>query len=490
MRWADRKLFFVRTARRVIRLTMNPSALPRIAVALLAASPALFADDKGGDPLTLWRSGVKISVVAPKDGRHTMHSYFNTCPESPDGTRVLFYASTAADGHRGEVMIRDRKTGEEKVVATDINAEDAHRVACQQWVSGGKRVVFHGERGGEWNTWCVDLDTMKERVLAKNQLAGWGQPNADIIPLYSPHWNPGAHPDLDLINVATGERQTPVTVDALKQAYPEWFAKAFGEQKPSIFFPILSPDLKRVFFKMALKTGEDPRSKSASAREGLICYSLAEKKFLYMNPKWGHPSWQPDSRHITEMHFTVFDSNDGSVQANPGMPTKAERVQSSPGGGKSTKGVTGDAPAATTKAERAKAAAEGKAVTKGKTGSEGKAVAAGKPVVENKAAAEVVAGKYRDVSGDHPSVSPDGRLVVTDTIMTSFGGARNEWGIVLAATDGSGQIVLHHFDNSHGAKSWRVSHPHPVFSPDCKRIYFNVSDGEFTRLFVAECANP
>ena len=409
--------------------------LPLITAALLAALPALSTADTPDDPLAPWRSGVKISAVSPKDGRHTIHSYFNTCPESPDGTRVLFYSSTAKDGHRGEVVVRDRASGEEKIVATNINAEDAHRVACQQWVSGGRRVVFHGERDGEWNTWCVDLDTMKERVLAHNQLAGWGRPNADIIPLYSPHWKLGAHPDLDLINVATGEKTTSVTVDALKQAYPDWFAKAFGEGRPSIFFPILSPDLKRVFFKMALKTGEDPRSKSASAREGLVCYSIAEKRFLYMNPKWGHPSWQPDSRHITEMHFTVFDSNDGSMKANPGMPTKAARAR---------------------------------------------ATAEGKPAPEF---------PLRDVSGDHPSVSPDGKIVVTDTIMTSFDGARNEWGVVLADTKGTGQIVLHHFDNTHGAKSWRVSHPHPVFSADGKRIYFNVSDGEFTRLFVAECAH-
>jgi Tol biopolymer transport system component len=387
----------------------------------------------GGDALAPWRSNVKVSAVAPKDGRHTMHSYFNTCPESPDGKFVLFYASTAADGHRGEVVIRERATGVEKVLATNINAEDAHRVACQQWVSGGRRVVFHGQRGGEWFTWCVDLDTTKERVLARGQLAGWSQPHADLVPLYSPHWNPGANRDLDLINVATGEKRTAVTVDALKQAYPEWFAITFGEQKPSIFFPILSPDLNRVFFKMALATGDDPRSKSASARQGLVCYSLAEKRFLYMNPKWGHPSWQPDSRHITEMHYTVFDSNDGSVRANPGMPTKAARAQ---------------------------AAAEGKAVN----------------------------APLRDVSGDHPSVSPDGQIVVTDTIMTSFDGPRNEWGVVLADTAGTGQIVVHRFDNSRGAKSWRVSHPHPVFSADGRRIYYNVSDGEFTRLFVAERA--
>ncbi len=418
----------------------------------VAALPSF--SETADDPLAAWRSGVKISVVAPQDGRHTIHSYFNTCPESPDGKYALFFSSTAADGHHGEVVIRDRKTGEEKVLATNINAEDAHRAACQQWVSGGKRVVFHGERDGGWSTWCVDLDTMQERVLAKNQLAGWGQPNADIVPLYSPHWNPGEHRDLDLINVATGEKTTPVTVDALQQAYPEWYAKSFGEQKPSIFFPIVSPDLQRVFFKMALKTGEDPRSKSASARQGLVCYSLAEKKFLYLNPNWGHPSWWPDSRHITEMHYTTYDSDTGKSSANPGMPTKAAR---------------------------AKAFADANAA----------APAAGKPSKSAlAAAASSIATPLHDVSGDHPSVSPDMKLVVTDTIMTSFGGARNEWGVVLADAKGTAQIVLHHFDNSHGAKSWRVSHPHPVFSADGRRIYFNVSDGEFTRLFVAERAAP
>lgn len=402
------------------------------ALAFVCLGVAIVARSQSNDdPLAAWRSGVKISPVSPVEGRHTMHSYFNTCPESPDGRYVLFYASTAKDGHRGEVCMRDRKSGEEKVLATNINAEDAHRVACQQWVSNGKRIVFHGERDGEWCTWCVDLDTMKERVLAHGQLAGWGQPNADVIPLYSPHWKPGDHPDLDLISVVTSEKQTPVTVAALKEAYPDWFQKTFADQHPSIFFPILSPDLNRVFFKMALATSDDPRSTKASARQGLICYSIADKKFLYMNAKWGHPSWWPDSRHITEVHFTTFDSDNGKSTANPGMPTKADS---------------------------AKAAAEGK-----------------KPEA-----------RVRDVSGDHPSVSPDMKLFVTDTIMTALGGDRNEWGVTLTDVKGSGQIVIHKFDNSHGAQSWRVSHPHPVFSPDGRRIYFNVSSGQWTRLFVAE----
>ena len=40
-------------------------------------------------------------------------------------------------------------------------------------------------------------------------------------------------------------------------------------------------------------------------------------------------------------------------------------------------------------------------------------------------------------------------------------------------THGINDEIIHRADNTHGARSWRISHPHPVFSPDGKRIYFN-----------------
>ena len=46
--------------------------------------------------------------------------------------------------------------------------------------------------------------------------------------------------------------------------------------------------------------------------------------------------------------------------------------------------------------------------------------------------------------------------------------------------------VLHRFDNSKGARSWRTNHPHPIFSADGRRIYFNVNEEKWTQLFVAE----
>ena len=47
-------------------------------------------------------------------------------------------------------------------------------------------------------------------------------------------------------------------------------------------------------------------------------------------------------------------------------------------------------------------------------------------------------------------------------------------------------MVLHTFDNSRGASTWRPNHPHPVFSADGQRIYYNVNEGPWTTLMVAE----
>lgn len=382
--------------------------------ALIACGIALLAHTRGDDdPLAPWRSGVQIHKVSPDAARHSIHSYFNTCPESPDGKSVVFFSSTTPDAHHGEIRIRDRSTGEEKVLAQNLEVEDAHRAACQQWVSNGRRIVFHGQREGEWFVGSVNADGTGERVLARDRLTGWGQPNADLVPIYGPHWNPGAHRDLELVNVETGEIRTAVAVDAVKTAYLDWFAKSFGDKPASIFFPILSPDLTRVFFKMATAGNGEPRSKGASDRQGLVCYSLAEQRFLYMHEKWGHPSWHPNARTIVEMSYVLFDSNNGKYRRLPGLPSPR---------------------------------------------------------------------------GDHPSASPDGRLIVTDTTMDVFGGEVKDWGIVVADARGSDYVLIHQFDNSRGASSWRRSHPHPVFSADGRRIYFNVSSTQWTQLHVAESA--
>ncbi|HEX3134888.1 MAG TPA: biopolymer transporter Tol, partial [Planctomycetota bacterium] len=87
---------------------------------------------------------------------------------------------------------------------------------------------------------------------------------------------------------------------------------------------------------------------------------------------------------------------------------------------------------------------------------------------------------------DHPSLSPDATLFVTDADLTKREGVAGTWGIIIGSTRQDDYAIIHRFVNTQGASSWRRSHPHPVFSADGRRVYFNVSAGPWTRLQVAE----
>src|SRR6185436_5766288 len=77
------------------------------------------------DPVAAWR-GAKVRPVSAVPNRHTMHTYYLVNPESPDGTKVVFYASTDKAGHVGNVVVQDRATGTETVLAENVHTEDAH----------------------------------------------------------------------------------------------------------------------------------------------------------------------------------------------------------------------------------------------------------------------------------------------------------------------------------------------------------------------------
>ena len=156
------------------------------------AAGALAYGAASHDPVAPWKSGVKIRPVSDIPNRHTIHTYFNVSPESPDGRHVLYYTSTTPEGHAGEIRMQERATGRETVLVRNLDCEDAHRVACQQWVSDGRRMLFHDMRNGEVVCATVDVNTRKERVLAKGRMVSWGQPDSDWAPIYGVALSAGA----------------------------------------------------------------------------------------------------------------------------------------------------------------------------------------------------------------------------------------------------------------------------------------------------------
>jgi Tol biopolymer transport system component len=380
---------------------------------LLLVLLCVFSAAASDSSVARWSADVNIHPLTTIPNRHTIHTYFNTCPESPDGKYVIFYVSTTEEGHTGEIHLLERATGKEETLAAGISTEDAHRAACQQWCNEGKTVAYHDCRNGQWVVVAIDLATHKERILARDHQLGIGSPHEKSVPLYGCHWKPGEFRDLYLVDVETAEIRTIVKCEEARAAYGDWIKKTFGEKDVSLFFPVLSPNGKRVFFKIACGNGgDDFRSKNASKREGKFVYDLETKKMLRMYVEWGHPSWHPDSKQVFEKGNTLYDPDAGTSKQFVLTPT------------------------------------------------------------------------------DHPSISPDGKLFVSDADVSKRDFAKlGDWCIAVGSTESQDSTIVYRFNNTHGATSWRKNHPHPSFSPDGNRIYFNVNSGPWTTLYVAEAKN-
>lgn len=383
-------------------------------LALTAAALFVPARADEPDPLASWRAGVKIQPVSPHRDRHSIHAYFNTCPESPDGKHVLYYTSSTPEGELGDLRILDRGTGKETIIATDIATEDAHRAACQQWSNGGKTVVYHNNHDDVWEVMAVDIATGKSKVLAQNRQVAFGSATDQWAAVYGCHWNPGPNRNLELINVVTGEVRVAVKAADVVKEYGDWIQKKFGAADISIFFPVMSHDGKKVFFKIAHPSGgSDFQSMSASRRDGKVVYDLEAGRFLRLIEKWGHPSWTPDNKAIFEYGNYATD---------------------------------------------------------------------------------IVTGKTDHYApsciSNHPSVSPDGRLFVTDADVTKrYYGKPGDWAVAVGSMAKDDWVVLQIFGNSKGATTWRHNHPHPAFSGDGRRVYYNVNEGQWTTLMVAQSAD-
>lgn len=287
------------------------------------------------DVLARWRKPVTVRPVCADEAAHSIHSYYMISPESPDGRFVLYYKSTTPESEFGDLHVIERATAADRVIARNIHTEDAHRVAAQQWLSGGRRVAYQDQRNSEWLTAVVDFATGEDKVLAKGRLSGWGRSSDDVVPLYGPHWDPGEHRDLEVGNVATGEVKTLLTAKQVAETFPDYMAKTFGGKPISVFFPVISPDGNRIFFKASAVKSGVARSEDASVREGRFTWDIRENKLLPLGERWGHPYWLPDSRTIFDLPLggMLTDVETGTAKVIPNIPAfTSSHASASPDG--------------------------------------------------------------------------------------------------------------------------------------------------------------
>lgn len=246
---------------------------------------------------------------------HALHAYFNACPESPDGRLVALFVSPRPDAQVGDLVVVERATGEARTVAEGIEVEDAHRQACQQWACAGECLVYHELRAGRWIVCVLDLATAERHELCADRQLGFGRPELSVIPLHGPHWAPGEHRHLELLDLRSGRIEVALTVEEVAAGQKAWVRASFGDRPLSIFFPVLSPDGRRVIFKLAAPDSGVFRDPRASTRIGLFAWDLAEHRPLHFRAGWGHPAWHPDARHVFTPPDALIDVRAGSERA-------------------------------------------------------------------------------------------------------------------------------------------------------------------------------
>ncbi|MFG0247451.1 MAG: hypothetical protein ACF8OB_01085 [Phycisphaeraceae bacterium JB051] len=352
----------------------------------------------------------QISHVWPNQQVHSLHAYFNCCPESPDGQWIVLFVSDQADAHVGNLWLINRHNQQTILIQEQVHVEDAHRQAMQQWVSDGKYLVYMSEQNGRWQIKRFEMQTRKLTVIHDGAQLFVGSPEMDVVPLYGMPWQPDGHRDLVLLDVQTGETKTVLKLDQVFSDFTAEIQTIFPDVTPdAIAYPVISPDGSRVMFKLSAVGDGQYRSPHASQREGLFVYQLDGAKPLGFYRSWGHPAWMADSRHILRMKM-IIDTDTMQVRQIPWYPAR---------------------------------------------------------------------------SNSHASPSPDGKLLVMDVARDAFTQQEFHWAIVVGDVEHAWRHL--HTDPSprHGTASWRPVHPHPVFSADGQRIYFNVHFGEWTRLCIA-----
>jgi TolB protein len=177
---------------------------------------------------------------------------------------------------------------------TKITSEASGASYLHGWSPDGKRLVFTGQRNGQWNIFAVDLATKKEYQLTEH-------PALDDGPEYTPdgkyiYFNSVRTGTMKIWRMkADGSDEEQVTFDE----YNDWFPHFSPDGKwivyisfPKDINPNDHPFYKKIYLRLMPSTGGVPRT---------IAYVYGGQGTINV------PSWSPDSKTIAFISNTKLE---------------------------------------------------------------------------------------------------------------------------------------------------------------------------------------
>ena len=188
--------------------------LTLLTVLLLTLLATPVTADQPAEAIAPWTRNFRVAPLTSTPGRHTGHSYYVANPESPDGKFVLFYASADPSGYVGDVVIVERATGEETVLAHNLRLMRAlMSQSIKAWPFSGPVGIRERGRGGRtdihvFDEWCY-LGTAVSRSQLWDMLAPGGERmfDPDCYKILDRFLRAGK--DLDVLDLTGNDRPGP-----------------------------------------------------------------------------------------------------------------------------------------------------------------------------------------------------------------------------------------------------------------------------------------
>lgn len=239
--------------------------------------------------------------------KHVVHSYHAVPAWNPDGT-LLLYLGVDEPGRAADVVVQELRTGRETVLGstTDYNF---HCAAWQQWVLGGKAVVYgRGTEEGHDLLYLAHLD----RPGAARALRNFPDCNLRNI-CTNDRYGTGNGPSprgeaIQRFDFLEEKSEVIVTMEEALKLYPrEYYEKPEGGLSYVFSHAVTNHDDTRMFFKI----GKQHPTREYGYPDWGAFYAMdlpAGELRCLGNRISGHPIWMPDGRHI----LNVKNPLDGS----------------------------------------------------------------------------------------------------------------------------------------------------------------------------------